>query len=278
MILRRYGLYRLERVIRSVSVRVKVVLGFAVAAGVAGATVLLLNPPMETASAAQQSPAGDTTIRFVPADLRDTPWLERFRDAQVKAAAGVSAFHDFQFTDELSRSGISFRHRIVDDAGKTYKAAHYDHGNGVAIADVDGDGLSDIYFVSQVGGNELWKNVGGGDSRTSRHRPASRWQARSACPPRLPTSTTMVTRISTSPPSAPAISSSRTTAAADSATSRRPLALATWAIRRAPCSSTTTATAGSTCSWSTSGATRRTRSRVTATSTTWRSRTPSPAT
>ena len=137
-------------------------LGFAVAAGAAAATVLLLNPSMETANAAQQSPAGDTTIRFVPADLRDTPWLERFRDAQVKAAAGVSAFHDFQFTDELSRSGISFRHRIVDDAGKTYKAAHYDHGNGVAIADVDGDGLSDVYFVSQVGGNELWKNVGGG--------------------------------------------------------------------------------------------------------------------
>ena len=31
---------------------------------------------------------------------------------QVKAATGVSAFHDFQFTDELSRSGISFRHRM----------------------------------------------------------------------------------------------------------------------------------------------------------------------
>ena len=158
--LRRFGLYRLESVIQSVSVRVKVVWGFAVAAVIAGGTVLLLNPSMETASAAQQS--GDPTIRFVPADLRDTPWLERFRDAQVKAAAGISAFHDFQFTNELSRSGISFRHRIVDDAGKTYKAAHYDHGNGVAIADVDGDGLSDVYFVSQVGGNELWKNVGGG--------------------------------------------------------------------------------------------------------------------
>jgi hypothetical protein len=162
LILRTYGLYWLERVVRSVSVRVKVVLGFAVAAGVAGATLLLFNSPVETAIAAGQSPSGDTTIRFVPADLRDTPWLERFRDAQVKAATGVSAFHDFQFTDELSRSGISFKHRIVDDAGRTYKAAHYDHGNGIAIADVDGDGLSDVYFVSQVGGNELWKNLGGG--------------------------------------------------------------------------------------------------------------------
>ena len=71
-------------------------------------------------------------------------------------------FHDFQFTDRIADSGITFRHRIVDDAGKTYKAAHYDHGNGIAIADVDGDGRSDIYFVSQVGGNQLWRNLGGG--------------------------------------------------------------------------------------------------------------------
>jgi enediyne biosynthesis protein E4 len=39
---------------------------------------------------------------------------------------------------------------------------HYDHGNGIAVADVDNDGLYDIYFVNQVGGNELWKNLGGG--------------------------------------------------------------------------------------------------------------------
>ena len=62
----------------------------------------------------------------------------------------------------LRRDGITFRHRIVDDAGKTYKAAHYDHGNGLAIADVDGDGLTDVYFVNQVGGNQLWRNAGGG--------------------------------------------------------------------------------------------------------------------
>ena len=101
-------------------------------------------------------------VRFVPDDLQDTAWLQRLRDAQVKADAGLAAFHDFQFTDRLIPSGISFKHRIVDDAGKAYKAAHYDHGNGIAIADVDGDGLSDIYFVNQVGGNQLWKNLGGG--------------------------------------------------------------------------------------------------------------------
>jgi enediyne biosynthesis protein E4 len=106
--------------------------------------------------------SAQTGVRFVPDDLQDTSWLERLRDAQVKAAAGVSVFHDFQFTDRLTESGISFVHRIVEDAGKTYKAVHYDHGNGMAIADVDGDGLHDVYFTNQVGGNQLWKNVGGG--------------------------------------------------------------------------------------------------------------------
>ena len=39
---------------------------------------------------------------------------------------------------------------------------HYDHGNGIAVADIDGDGLHDIYFVTQLGSNELWRNLGGG--------------------------------------------------------------------------------------------------------------------
>jgi hypothetical protein len=101
-------------------------------------------------------------VRNVPGNLTDTAWLTREKEAQLKAIAGVSAFHDFQFTDRLADSGITFKHRIVDDAGRTYKAAHYDHGNGMAIADVDGDGRLDIYFVTQVGGNQLWRNLGGG--------------------------------------------------------------------------------------------------------------------
>ena len=72
------------------------------------------------------------------------------------------AFHDFQFTDQLGGSGITFVNRIVDDAGKDYKAVHYDHGTGVCAADVDGDGLTDLYFVTQLGTNQLWKNTGGG--------------------------------------------------------------------------------------------------------------------
>jgi enediyne biosynthesis protein E4 len=81
---------------------------------------------------------------------------------QADSIQDAKAFHQFQFTDRIKESGITFDHQIVDDAGKNWKPAHYDHGNGVAVADVDGDGRSDIYFVSQLGSNQLWRNVGGG--------------------------------------------------------------------------------------------------------------------
>jgi len=122
-------------------------------------------PPLQSAQGSASSaaqPARDVTIRYVPDDVQETAWLRRLGAEQAKAIAGVSAFHNFQFTDRIGPSGITFKHRIVDDAGKRYKAAHYDHGNGIAVADVDGDGLVDIYFVSQVGGNQLWKNLGNG--------------------------------------------------------------------------------------------------------------------
>jgi hypothetical protein len=123
-----------------------------------GAAIPLL---LQAQSGAPQSP-GAGAVRYVPGNLTDTSWLARAKEAQLKEISTVSAFHDFQFTDRLADSGITFKHRIVDDAGRTYKAAHYDHGNGIAVADVDGDGLLDIYFVNQVGGNELWRNLGGG--------------------------------------------------------------------------------------------------------------------
>jgi hypothetical protein len=81
---------------------------------------------------------------------------------QIQAAAGQNAFHDFHFTDRTAESGITFRSRAVDDVGKHYKPIQYDHGTGIAAADVDGDSLTDVYFVSQLGGSELWRNLGNG--------------------------------------------------------------------------------------------------------------------
>ena len=88
--------------------------------------------------------------------------LDRRHQLQTETARPMKAFHAFQFTDARAASQITFEHRSVDDAGRTYKAAHYDHGNGLAVADVDGDGLLDLYFTTQLGLNQLWRNLGQG--------------------------------------------------------------------------------------------------------------------
>jgi hypothetical protein len=109
-------------------------------------------PGADSARTASAAPTGDP----VPSWLLDRAQQER--ELAVKSAA----FHDFRFVNRVAESGIDFENRIVDDAGKSYKAVHYDHGSGLAAADVDGDGKPDLYFVTQLGTNQLWKNLGGG--------------------------------------------------------------------------------------------------------------------
>ncbi|MDZ4730257.1 MAG: CRTAC1 family protein [Xanthomonadales bacterium] len=97
-----------------------------------------------------------------PRMILNPPNLAPRAQAQLATAAEFKVFNQFGFTDRIHESGIRFQHRAVEDAAKTYKAVHYDHGNGLAVADVDGDGLLDVLFVTQAGGNELWRNLGKG--------------------------------------------------------------------------------------------------------------------
>ncbi len=116
----------------------------------------------QQASAPAQQPNGSAQqVRYPDPD----PGVDSLA-ARAKAQEGTvdqfKVFYQFHFTDKVKESGITFVNRVVDDATSDYKAAHYDHGAAIAVADVDNDGLYDIYFVNQVGGNELWKNLGGG--------------------------------------------------------------------------------------------------------------------
>ena len=68
----------------------------------------------------------------------------------------------FHNEDQQPESGIDFRHYPVDCALREYKSAHYDHGNGIAVADINNDGLLDIYLATQIGSNALYQNLGNG--------------------------------------------------------------------------------------------------------------------
>ena len=99
-------------------------------------------------------------VRY-PAENTSAVLAER-KQQQLKTVDQFKVFYQFQFEDKVGQSGITFVNHIVDDAARNYAPAHYDHGTGIAVADVDGDGLYDIYFVGQTGGNQLWKNLGNG--------------------------------------------------------------------------------------------------------------------
>ena len=98
--------------------------------------------------------------------LPGTPqWLLDRGSEQRVLAINSPAFQGFTFEDRRAASGISFVNRIVDDASRSYKPVHYDHGTGLCAADVDGDGNEDLFFVSQRGSSELWMNAGNGTFR-----------------------------------------------------------------------------------------------------------------
>ena len=100
-------------------------------------------------------PAAKATTKVAkPDNLLDSAWLQELKTAQLATSDQIDVFHDFRFEDRLPDSGIGFVHKIVNDSGKEYVANHYDHGNGVAVADVDQDGLFDIYFTTQLGKNQ----------------------------------------------------------------------------------------------------------------------------
>jgi len=121
---------------------------------------------------AATTPTGFSTMKSamikVAAERVDFPlnlggnFIDPRAATQAEQARTSKIYHDFKFENKAFESGIDFRHKIVDDLGRNAIAVHYDHGNAVAVADVDNDGLTDIYFTTLAGTNELWRNLGDG--------------------------------------------------------------------------------------------------------------------
>jgi enediyne biosynthesis protein E4 len=68
-----------------------------------------------------------------------------------------------RFEERAVESGVSFRMRFLpDEQGENFKINLYDHGCGVSVADVDGDGRDDLFFCNQLGPCGLYRNDGTG--------------------------------------------------------------------------------------------------------------------
>ncbi len=113
-------------------------------------------------SPAAQGEGAQKPVYRQPANDPGVSTLEQRGARQLATLHEFGVFAAFQFTDEVEASGIDFVHESVDDSLKDWIPVHYDHGNSVSIADIDGDGLTDVYFLTQIGSNALYRGLGAG--------------------------------------------------------------------------------------------------------------------
>jgi len=64
-----------------------------------------------------------------------------------------------KFVERAEPAGVVFRMAFLPgEQGAKFKVNLYDHGAGVVVGDVNGDGYDDLYFLNQLGANGLFVN------------------------------------------------------------------------------------------------------------------------
>src|SRR5262245_39889823 len=66
-----------------------------------------------------------------------------------------------RFEECAESAGLRFRMAYLPaEQGENFRINLYDHGTGVVVADVDGDGRDDVLFCNQLGPCALFRNLG----------------------------------------------------------------------------------------------------------------------
>ncbi len=95
------------------------------------------------------------TAGMLPAVL--ALWLYACKPGRAPSGSGDALFELLP----ASATGIRFENRLrFDQDFNIYTYRNFYNGGGVAIGDVDNDGLPDIYFTSNMGPNRLYRNLG----------------------------------------------------------------------------------------------------------------------
>ncbi|MCG8606661.1 FG-GAP-like repeat-containing protein [bacterium] len=85
-------------------------------------------------------------------------WQPHNAHRRAELKVGYFGRPGFELLSE-SETGITFANNLSDEKLKTNRVLL--NGSGVAVGDVDGDGLDDLYFCGLDSSNALYKNLGG---------------------------------------------------------------------------------------------------------------------
>lgn len=94
-----------------------------------------------------------------PPGILDSDWLAAVASREAAELQARNFVPGFAFTENSLTVGVDYVPQIVDDQRHRLLVNHYDHGNSVSVADVDNDGILDVYFTSQVGPNALYRGT-----------------------------------------------------------------------------------------------------------------------